>query len=235
MEFLAVMASLCLLASCGGDSDHTEELRDPEAPVDTTGTAGVGPEADIEESSYSTVEDYGRILSKDQLVAEFGAENLVDGESWYAEGTVRFDNSVLTDPDNGQVVKYVWEDDGNTLNHIEVCYYIFDEDYSILGTQVIVSECGVSTGMSLQALRDWNGSDFDFFGFGWDYEGGILVEEGSEIAECPVQIKLSFDLEEDIPAEHMGMYSDQVFNTADDIAQGVPVLVDLLTYRPAED
>jgi hypothetical protein len=235
MKALVVISSMCLLVSCGGDSESTEELSDSGRPVESVETAEIEPAEETLEIPYSTVEEYGRITSKEELISQFGEENLVDGESWYAEGTVRFDNSVLTNPENGQVVKYVWEDDGNTLNHVEVGYYIFDEDYSILGTQVVFSECGVSTGMSLEALREWNCADFDFFGFGWDYEGGILEEEGTRIADCPVQIKLSFDLEADIPAEYMGMYSDQVFNTADDIAQGAPVLIDKLTYRPAED
>ena len=148
---------------------------------------------------------------------------------------MKFDNTVLTNPENGQVIKYLWKEDGNTLNYVEVNYYIFDEHFSIQRTQVISCECGVSTGMSLQDLREWNGADFSFFGFGWDYEGGIFEVEGTRIAECPIQFKLSFDLEIEIPEEYRGMYSDQVFNTADDITQGAPVLIDMLTYRPAEE
>ena len=155
----------------------------------------------------------------------------MEGESWYAEGTVRFEHTVLTDPGNGQVITYVWQEDGETLSHIEAEYYIYDEDYIITGTQEVFSECGVSTGMSLDELREWNRDDFDFLGFGWDYEGGIVEEEGSRIAECPVEIKLSFDLQAELPEEYTDMYGDRMFSTADDIAQGAPVLVDRLTYR----
>ncbi len=235
MKTALAFALLSLLLSCGGDSDSTEAVSDPEMPVDSTGMAENVPDEGIRGSSFSTVEDYTRITGKEQLISAFGEENLVDGESWYAEGTVRFDNTVLTNPENGQVIKYLWEEDGSTLNFLEVNYYLFDEDYSILGTQAVFSECGVSTGMSLQELREWNGVDFSFFGFGWDYEGGILEEEGTRIADCPVQIKLSFDLEIEVPEEYRRMYSDQVFTTEDDIAQGAPVLIDRLTYYPAEN
>jgi hypothetical protein len=233
MKIVLIIASLSLLLfSCGGDADSAEVNSDSETAVDIADSTEDTPGEEIADNLYSTVEDYGLVTSKEQLISEFGEENLIDGESWYAEGTVRIENTVLTNPENGQVVKYLWEEDGNTLNYLEVNYYIFDEDYSIQGTQAVASECGVSTGMSLHDLREWNGADFEFFGFGWDYEGGILDDEGSRIAECPFQIKLSFDLELDLPEEYYGLYGDQVFNTADEIAQGAPVLVDMLTYYP---
>lgn len=222
------------LFSCGGDTDNTGENNDSEMTVDTIDSTGTSLEEETIEVLYSTFEDYCQITSKEQLISEFGEENLIDGESWYAEGTVRLENTILTNPENGQVIKYLWKEDGNTLNFLEASYYIIDEQYAIQGTQIISSECGISTGMSLQDLKEWNGADFNFFGFGWDYEGGIFEDEGSKIAECPIQIKLSFDLEIEIPEEYFEMYSDQVFSTADEIAQGAPVLIILLTYRPAD-
>ncbi len=233
MKIVVIIATLSLcLFSCGGDADNTEENIDSEMTVDTIDSTENITEEEIIECLYSTVEDYAQITSKEQLVSEFGEENLVDGESWYAEGTVKIDNTVLTNPENGQVIKYLWEEDGNSLNYLEVNYYLFDEDYTIQGTQVVSSECGVSTGMSLQDLKEWNGADFRFSGFGWDYAGGIFRDEGSKITECPIQIKLSFDLKIEVPVEYLG---DQVFNTADDIIQGAPILIDKLTYRPADE
>ena len=232
MRILVIAAILCLFASCGGDADTSATHTDPEIPAESTDIVEEVPVEVPEEIEYRTIEDYCGIASKDQLIAEFGEENITDGESWYAEGTVCIQHSNLVNPENGHVIKYLWEEDGNTLSSIEVSYYIFDEDYSIQGTQIISSESGVNTGMSLQDLVAWNGDDFDFFGFGWDYEGGILSEEGSELGECPVQIKLSFDLETDIPEEYYGMYGDQVLSTADDNTVGAPVLVDRLTYYP---
>ncbi len=223
------------LFSCGENAESTEENIDFELTVDTIDSTDNIPEEEITDGLYSIVEDYGQITTKEQLISEFGDEHLVDGESWYAEGTVKFDNTVLTNPENGQVIKYLWKEDGVSLNHIEVNYYLFDRDFAVLGTQVISSECGVSTGMSLQDLREWNGADFNFSGFGWDYEGGIYEEEGTRIAECPIQFHLSFDLEIQVPEEYRGMYSDQMFSTSDEITQGAPVLVDMLTYRHAEE
>ena len=248
MKVVTILALLALLMSCGGEAEQavnadaeipadTAEPESPADPVDpeTTIILPDPPVAEpIEETpviAYATIEDYGRIADKEQLTAEFGQENLVDGESWYAEGTVRVEHTELTDPENGCAIKYIWEDDGITMGHLEVGYYLFDEDFSILGTQTVESDCGVYTGMPLQDLKEWNGADFSFYGFGWDYEGGIFQDE-SRFADAPVLVKLSFDLEMDIPEAYRGMYSDGVFSTADDIAQGAPVLVDRLTYYP---
>ncbi len=249
MKALMMMALLALLMSCGGEAEQTEapvdtglsadtaEPATPADPVDPETTIilpdppAVDSVEDVEDITYSTIEDYGLIESKDQLIAEFGEENLTDGATWYAEGTVKVEHTVLTDPSSGRVIMFFWEEDGRTRSYLEAAYYLFDDDYSVLGTQEVESDCGVYTGMSLQELREWNGADFSFFGFGWDYEGGILTGE-SRITDAPVQMKLSFDLEVEIPEEYRGMYSDGVFNTADDIARGAPVLVDRLTYYP---
>lgn len=233
MKIAVVIASLSLfLFSCGGDAENTEMNNDSEMTVEIIDSTENMLEEEIIEGLYFTVEDYGQITSKEQLISEFGEENLVDGQSWYAEGTVKFDNTVLTNPENGQVIRYLWEEDGNTLSFLEANYYIFDEVYSIKGTQVISSECGVSTGMPLQDFKEWNGADFDFFGFAWDYAGAIVEREGTRIAECPIKFNLSLDLEVDVHEEYGGsvMFSDQLFNTADEIIQGAPILIDELTY-----
>lgn len=229
-----------LLFSCGGESDTNVDVDvdtvvvEDDVAVEEVIEEEIEPvieeEEEIIEITYSTVEDYGQIVSKEQLVSEFGEENLVDGEAWYAEGTVRIENTLLTNPENGHVINYLWEEDGSTLSFIEANYYLMDEDYSIHGTQIITSESGLSTGMNLDELVEWNGEDFSFYGFGWDYEGGIFADSSSRFADCPVQVKLSFDLEIEIPDAYRGMYSDGIFNTADDVAQGAPVLLDKLTY-----
>ena len=225
-----------LLFSCGGDTDIEADnvIVDEVAVEEGVVEDQIDPtiEDEVIENVYSTVEDYAQIASKEQLVSEFEEENLVDGESWYAEGTVRIESTLLTNPENGHVINYLWEEDGSTLSFIEANYYLMDEDYFIHGTQVIPSESGLSTGMNLDELVEWNGDDFSFYGFGWDYEGGIFADSASRFAGCPVQVKLTFDLEIEIPEEYRGMYSDGIFNTADDIAQDAPVLLDILTYWP---
>lgn len=182
--------------------------------------------------SFSAIEDYGTIADKEMLTAMFGEEFLVHGESWYAEGTVRLENTMLTDPDNGWMIRFLWENDGRALGHLEADYYIYDEYYSIIGTQEVSSECGVHTGMSLFELREWNGGDFSFTGFGWDYGGAIMPEAGSRLAECPVLIELSFELEAEVPERYFGLYGDVQISTGDDQVQEAPVLVSRLTFYP---
>ncbi len=234
MKFVTFALMGLFLFSCGGETDTeiNSVIVDDDVAVGEVVEGQAEPTIEDEaiETVYSTVEDYAQIVSKEQLVSEFGEENLVDGESWYAEGTVRVENTLLTNPDNGHVINYLWEEDGSTLSFLEANYYLMDEDYFIHGTQVIPSESGLSTGMTLDELVEWNGDDFSFYGFGWDYEGGIFADSSSEFAVCPLDVKLSFDLEIEIPEEYRSMYSDRVFNTSDDVAQGAPVLLHILTY-----
>lgn len=246
-SFILVLSLALVLFGCGGEADTdvvTDSNNDTELNIDTTFVEEavidevveeeVTPEVEEETSigSYFTVEDYATITTKEELVSEFGEENLTDGESWFAEGTVQFDHTLLTNPENDQTIKYLWKEDGNSLSFLEADYYLMDENYMIASTQVISSESGLSTGMTLEELVEWNGQDFSFYGFGWDYEGGIIPDSSSEFAKCPLDVKLTFDLEIVIPEEYTGMYSDGIFNTADDITDGAPVRLHILTCRP---
>lgn len=232
MKITVLLSCAALILSCGGNSENAEvqEDLDPVAQPDTI--AESIPEEETVSRSFSTVEDYSQITSKEDLIDEFGEENLVHGESWYAEGTVRFDHSLLTNPENGHVVKYLWNEDG-TLSSLEVSYTIYDEYYEVLGTQVIHSETGIHTGMALQDLKEWNGEDFDFFGFGWDFGGAIIADEGTRIAESPFQIDLAMHQEMD-SEEQLELMGDQELNTSDEIVQDVPIVVERLTFYPSE-
>ncbi len=44
--------------------------------------------------------------------------------------------------------------------------------------------------MSLLELRDWNGDDFEFSGFGWDYAGAVFPKKNSEIYNSAIAISL---------------------------------------------
>jgi len=235
MKALAVMAVISLLVSCGGETDTTETADGSNIHADSAGTAAPEPEEVEEQEPYSTLEDYSGIATRELLIEEFEQENLEHGESWYAEGTVSFQHSELTDPENGYVIRYLWEEDGNTLNSIEIDYRVFDDDYNVLNTQEVYSECGLYTGMPLEELREWNGGDFDFHGFKWDYEGAVIAEEGSKLFECVPRVELIL-LDDDArdPYRFQELWGDRRFNTADDAVQGAPIFVGRMYYTPSQ-
>jgi signal peptidase I len=85
--------------------------------------------------TYETIEDYIQIKSKTDLYNLFSENDLEDGESWYGEGSMRYDNSWLTNPKNGQKVKYVWDQEtSNELVFIEFQYTLYNESFEAEGT-----------------------------------------------------------------------------------------------------
>ena len=183
------------LIACG-ETETTEDSNNSE--VETTESVEKVEEIiedEIEsEINFSKFEDYASILTKSDLIAQFGEKNLEDKTSWYAEGTVERQSTILNNPDNGHIVKFVWDgDDNETTSWIEASYYLWDDEFGIEGKQFIETENGLKLGMSLAELREWNGDDFRFSGFGWDYAGGVFAEEGSKLADSKVQVTLIND------------------------------------------
>ncbi|PIE51782.1 hypothetical protein CSA37_07210 [Candidatus Fermentibacteria bacterium] len=187
--------------------------------------------AESENTAYSTIEDYAAFSTRDQLIAAFEKDCLMHGERWYNEGTVMHEVTKVTNPDNGQEVIYIWNSDGSILR-IEADFYLYDRDYEIAGTQKISCRAGVFTGMSLAELKEWNGDDFDFLGFGWDNEGFILPAEGSGIEGITVQIQLSLEQPIESFDEYENLVGDVILNTSDENVMQVPVVVSRLTYTP---
>ena len=188
INLVGILLFATMLFACENSSNNTESNDDK----DSSNTEVANNEGNEVEDvvSFSKFEHYATILTKTDLDAQFGEAFLTDATNSYAEGTVEKDVTILTNPDNGQIIKYVWGDDGNTTEWIEAQYNIYDENWEIIGTQKIEAENGLSLGMSLMELKDWNGADFKFSGFGWDYAGFIYEEEGSKISESPIQIAL---------------------------------------------
>ncbi len=146
---------------------------------------------------FNTFDDYAKILTKKDLIAQFGKDNLKDGIAYYAEGEVEQKTTTLTDPENKYVIKYVWKDNSDSTAWIEANYHLFDKNYNLTGNQKIKAQNGLYLGMSLKELRDWNGADFKFYGFGWDYGGSVIAKEGSKLKESPIEVSLEMQGKQD--------------------------------------
>ena len=202
--------------------DLEDSIEEPLPPEDV-------PE-EPKELVFNTIEDYGQLKTKEEIIAAFGKENIKNGSSWYAEGTVQMKHTVVTNPKNKHIVKYVWnEENPKKLNSIEINYFDYNEDYEVKGTQKVLSDCGLYTGMSINDLRKWNGADFNFSGFGWDYEGGVFVTPKSRLNTCPVTIKLGLKFDGNLDIAE-GLYGDQELSTSLDMLRKAPIIIDKLTY-----
>lgn len=187
------------------------------------------PEAP-KELVFNTIEDYAQLTSKEELMNTFGKENIKEGTSWYDEGTIEMKHSIVTNPKNKHIVKYLWEENNpKKLNSIEVGYFIYNEDYEVQGIQKVLSNCGFYTGMPINDLRKWNGADFNFSGFGWDYEGGVFVMPKSRLSTCSVTIKLGLK-NQDYSEDYDELFGDHELSTSNELVKKSPIVIDRLYY-----
>ncbi|MGB1248589.1 MAG: hypothetical protein ACPG4Z_06865 [Chitinophagales bacterium] len=165
---------------------------------------------DVDETIY--FEDYAQYNTRKLLFNQFDSEYIKDDTTWYAEGTEMYLRSTLTNPIDNNVIRFLWkQNNAEKLEFIETDHTLYNEEWEIERTQNVMTKTGIYLGMTLFELRDWNGAEFDFLGFGWDYEGSIMAEENSKLSNNNVQARLSisYDSYDD---DYMG---DILFNTKD--------------------
>ncbi len=215
------------------DQNTTITTDDQNNPNKVVENAETTEENVVDVSQFEYLEDFAKLDTKTKLYNAYGAENLEDDSQWFAEGTVEYQITRLTDPNTLNVYIYNWSQGNNeTLSFIEAPTLIWDNNYEVARRQVVMSKSGVFTGMTIKDLHTWNGADFSFSGFGWDYEGGIFAEEGSNIANAGVIIKLS--LEDYNNPDNTHLLGDIEFSTADEGILDAPIMVDRITYYPEE-
>lgn len=227
----AFILSLLIMAGCAGSNsiENNETTND-----DTISVIALNSTADPKDANmqFENLEDYTAITNKTDLYNQFGEENIVEDTAWYGEGTLMLMASVLSDPNTGYTIRYIWQaEHPNELEMVEAYYQIYDNDFNVICKQNVPSESGLYTGLPITELQKWNGQPFKFSGFGWDYGGGIFAEKGSKFASCRVGITLDFDYE----TEYVGMkdlYGDQEFNSDDTNVKAAPIFINYLNYNP---
>jgi hypothetical protein len=219
------------LWSCNAETEAIEENKTTtEQTLDTTQVEPEFVEEEIAKvADFSKIEHYAIFDTKSKLVENFGKENIKDGSSWFGEGSLELKHSVLTNPSNGHIVKYVWEEDNpEKLAFIEIYGNVLNKDFELVDTQKIGTECGLYTGMTVKEMKAWNGEDFSFSGFGWDFHGHLRPADGSKIANS--NLSLSMDLKyEEGNESHNGLYGDIELSTADPLVLNAPITLDHIT------
>lgn len=225
-KFILPLFALMLL-SCGGEEESVESNEDSNNETDTTSVDTIAVEDETE--SVMFFEDYAQFDTKTKLYEEFGEENIVDDEAWYAEGTVHFVTSVLTDPATGNKIQFTWDEkDEETLSFIETWRLDWKDENAV--PQKVETKEGLYTGMPLKELIDWNGEDFRFAGFGWDYAGGVFAnEDEGKLGGYPVDVTL--DMLDEGWETFPHLIGDADHSTGDDGVKGAPVVIGSMTYH----
>jgi hypothetical protein len=239
-KITTLVIAATLLYSCSAEEAQDDNIATDvpmEINADTSDvqTTDVKPEEKLDEVvddvfDYSKIEHYAIFDTKTKLVENFGTDNIVDGSTWYGEGSLELQHSVLTNPNNGHEIKYVWEEDNaELLAMIEISSDRRDKDYLSIGKQAVSSDCGVYTGMPLAALKEWNGADIEFSGFGWDFGGGVFRKEGSKVSTCKISFILGLNTNEDYEkySQYLG---DTSLSTSNEGILEAPISVAQITW-----
>jgi len=227
LTFITIIS--LLFFSCSTEPEEVTVSPDLEDSIEEPLEPEEAPK-EPKELVFNTIEDYAQVTTKEDLIKTFGKENIKNGTSWYAEGTIQLKHSIVTNPKNKHIVKYLW-DEGNSkkLSSIEISYFDYTEDYEIKGTQKVLSACGFYTGMPINDLRKWNGADFTFSGFGWDYEGDVTVKPKSRLNTCRTAIKLGLNHNGNLDLAE-GLYGDQELSTSNEAVKKAPIIIDRMYY-----
>jgi len=179
--------------------------------------------------SIFTIEDYVALGDRSTLIEVFGEENLKNGISWYAEGTVKVSDTRITNPENANVLKVVWNtEDTNKIDFVEASYNVTDQDMAFVKTQIIKSKTGVYAGMPLKEVVEFNGGQaVEFAGFGWDYAGNHFEKKGSKLSETSIRFIMGYALDgyDDIPRN---LFGDIPLSSENDTVMSAPIVIETM-------
>ncbi|NVK66564.1 MAG: hypothetical protein HWE22_18370 [Flavobacteriales bacterium] len=237
MKLTLLFASALLLSasSCSNSTDQntTDEKKSGTIENTTSDKNEVDnpdePSAQVTKLELSAFkfDDYITLTTPEQIKARFDGEDEVEhGTSLYQEGTVEYDHTIVTNPATTHEVKYLWDDKGD-LSFVEANYIKYDENFDEKGIQMLGTESGVYLGMPLEELVEWNGQDFDFYGFGWDYGGGIKREKGTKLTDSKYVIRLDMRYKEGMPSAIMG---DILLNSSNELLKDQEIFVSNISY-----
>ncbi len=113
-----------------------------------------------------SVENLGNMNAM-EINQRYSDADIQEGSEIYEEGTVERPYTILY-PETEDELHITWEDEGKSKIH----------DIRFSGNGKWKTDSGVQIGTTYDELNKMNGKDISFYGFGWDYSGAVLWNEG---------------------------------------------------------
>ncbi len=113
-----------------------------------------------------SVENLGNMNAM-EINQRYSDADIQEGTEMYEEGTVERPYTILY-PETEDELHITWEDEGKSKIH----------DIRFSGNGKWKTDSGVQIGTTYDELNKMNGKDISFYGFGWDYSGAVLWNEG---------------------------------------------------------
>lgn len=163
-------------------------------------------------------------VSADALIAEHGADNVVDQVLPGAEGE-SYTATVLYPNDPARRLEIVWRDDATRTSPASIT--VSGDESTWVGPNAL------SLGQTLTDVEMANGKPFQLWGFGWDYGGWVSAWNGGSFATadgCMTSVR--FDAKNDAA----GAQGDGEFDSNSDVMRrALPVVTSFSIVYPTPE
>jgi hypothetical protein len=153
-------------------------------------------------------------LNSEKIKEIYPDANVYEALGIFEEGTIELPYSVLY-PDTPNELNITWADASRTQ--------IYDIRFSIGGDWR--SSTGIKIGTTYEELNELNGKAISFYGFGWDYSGAVVWNEG-EFEKGKLRVFLSPEKE-----PNSKFYGDHILKASPEEIAKMNLRVGSIVYK----
>jgi len=153
-------------------------------------------------------------FNSEKIKEKYPDANVYETMGVFEEGTEELPFSVLY-PDTPNELHITWADASRTQ--------IYDIRFSIGGDWK--SSTGIRIGTTYQELNELNGKPISFYGFGWDYSGAVVWNEG-KFENSKLRVFLSPEKE-----SNSKFYDDQIIKASPEEIVEMNLRVESIVYK----
>lgn len=153
-------------------------------------------------------------MNSEEIKQQFPEANIIEDIGEFEEGTEKRPYTVLF-PDTPDEIQITWEDMERTK--------INDIRFSKEGKWK--SSTGIKIGTSLEELNQLNGKAVAFYGFGWDYSGAVVWNNGKYENS---NLRIFLASEKSLPGK---FYGDHIIKASPEEVEALNLKVQTLIYK----
>ena len=153
-------------------------------------------------------------FNSEEIKENYPNANVYEALGIFEEGTIELPYSVLY-PDTPNELNITWADASRTQ--------IYDIRISIGGDWR--SSTGIKIGTTYEELNELNGKPISFYGFGWDYSGAVVWNEG-KFEKSKLRVFLSPEKE-----QNSKFYEDQIIKATPKEIANMKLRVGSIVYK----
>lgn len=153
-------------------------------------------------------------FNSQEIKENYPDANVYEAVGVFEEGTEELPYSILY-PDTPNELNITWADASRTQ--------IYDIRISIGGDWR--SSTGIKIGTSYDELNKLNGKLISFYGFGWDYSGAVIWNEG-EFEKSHLRVFLSPEKEPNVK-----FYGDHIIGASPEEIEAMNLVIGTIIYK----